>query len=67
MLKLRVENMTCGHCAATVQKSVRSIDPAATVDVDLAAGTVFVETDADQARVSEAIRSAGYANESLAG
>jgi len=66
MLKLRVEDMTCGHCAAMVQKAVKRVDPAATVDVDLTSGIVSVASRADEARVSEAIRSAGYPNETIA-
>lgn len=66
MLKLKVEDMTCGHCVASVQKAVRSVDPAAKVDIDLAAGIVSVETEADKARISGAIASAGYPNDALA-
>lgn len=66
MLKLKVEDMTCGHCAATVQKAVRSVDPVAKVDVDLATGTVTVETVADESRIGEVIRAAGYSNQALA-
>lgn len=66
MLKLKVEDMTCGHCAAAVQKAVRSVDPAAKVDVDLSAGTVTVETGADEGRIGNAISSAGYSNQALA-
>lgn len=63
MLKLKVEEMSCGHCAATVQKAVKDVDPAAKVDVDLPTGTVSVETTADAARIGNAIRSAGYPNQ----
>lgn len=66
MLRLKVEDMTCGHCAAAVKKAVRSVDPAAVVDVDLATGTVTVETGADDGRIGDAIRSAGYSNQALA-
>ena len=62
MLKLKVDDMSCGHCAAAVQKAVKSVDPAAEIDIDLATGTVSVETAADGARISDAIRSAGYPN-----
>ena len=66
MLKLKVPDMTCGHCAQTIEKAVRSVDPAAQVEVDLARKTVTVETDAQQERISEVVRSAGYENETLA-
>lgn len=66
MLKLKVDEMSCGHCAATVRKAVMSVDPAARVEVDLAGGIVSVETSAEDARVSDAIREAGYPNRAVA-
>jgi copper chaperone len=66
MLKLKVEEMSCGHCAATVQKAVKSVDPAAQAQVDLPGGTVLVETTAEEGRISDAIRQAGYPNQKLA-
>ena len=65
MVKLKVEQMSCGHCAATVQKAVKSVDPGADVQVDLARGAVLVRTTAEEARISEAIRDAGYPNQKL--
>jgi copper chaperone len=66
MVKLKVEQMSCGHCAATVQKAVKSVDPGADVQVDLAGGTVVVSTNVEESRISEAIREAGYPNQKLA-
>lgn len=66
MLKLRVPEMSCGHCASTVEKAVKSIDPAARVAVDLDSSTVAVESKADENAICDVIRSAGYDNEKLA-
>ncbi|WAJ31252.1 heavy-metal-associated domain-containing protein [Antarcticirhabdus aurantiaca] len=66
MLKLKVQDMSCGHCSATVTKAVKSVDPAADVAVDLSSGVVSIESAGDEARIADAIRSAGYANEKLA-
>ena len=44
MIEFRVEAMSCGHCVSMVTKAVMSVDPAARVDVDLAAKAVRVET-----------------------
>ena len=60
MLKLRVDEMSCGHCVSTVQKAVKSVDPAAQVSVDLPTGTVTVESAASEDTITDAIRSAGY-------
>lgn len=59
-MKLKVEKMSCGHCASSVGKAVRAVDPAADVAVDLRAGTVSVTSQSDGALISEAIRAAGY-------
>ena len=66
MLKLKVPDMTCGHCAQTVEKAVKNVDPTAEVKVDLTNRTVTVETTAQEERISEVVRSAGYKNETLA-
>lgn len=66
MLTLKVPGMTCGHCVQTVEKAVKSIDPAAKVEVDLARKTVRVETTEQDQEISEAVRSAGYENQKLA-
>ncbi len=66
MLKLKVPDMTCGHCVQTVEKAVKSVDPAAQVEVDLAQKIVVVHTTASEQRIADVIRSAGYENEMLA-
>ncbi|SKA29719.1 heavy metal translocating P-type ATPase [Consotaella salsifontis] len=65
MLKLKVEEMSCKHCVANVEKAVKSVDPAAKVDVDLSAGTAVVDSSADATAIKEAIAAAGYPNETL--
>jgi copper chaperone len=66
MLKLKVPEMSCGHCAGAIEKAVKSVDSTARVVVDLGASTVAVETGADENAVREVIRLAGYDNEKLA-
>ena len=66
MLKLKVPQMTCGHCASTIEKAVKSVDPAAKVQVDLDERTVSVETTADETSVKDSIATAGYDNERIA-
>lgn len=60
MLKLKVPDMSCGHCAASVTKAVKGVDAAASVNVDLATRTVEIETTSEPAKVSEALDAAGY-------
>ena len=44
MIELSVNDMTCGHCVNAVTKALTALDPQASVDVDLAAKRVRVET-----------------------
>lgn len=60
MIKFNVKGMTCGGCARAVTNAVQQVDPAASVDVDLAARTVSVESSADAGQVKAAIEKAGY-------
>jgi copper chaperone len=61
MLTYRVEDMTCGHCASTITKAVRSVDSGAKVDVDLAQHLVRIEpTGAAANELLNVIAEAGY-------
>lgn len=60
MYELQVEGMTCNHCVAAVTRSVKEIDAGATVEVDLAAKKVCVDSKADIDAVKSAVVEAGY-------
>jgi len=60
MLKLKVDGMTCGHCARAVAEAVESVPAVERALVDLAAGEVTVEGGADEGAVRQAIADAGY-------
>jgi len=60
MYSFRVSDMTCGHCVATVEKAVKSVDAAASVKIDLANIAVEIESTKPVARFAEAIEEAGY-------
>jgi len=61
MISFQVNDMTCGPCAATITKAVRSVDHGAKVEIDLAAHRVQIETaQADASEFADAIREAGY-------
>lgn len=62
MVELKVPDMTCGHCAGTVTRAIKSIDPGADVQVDLRAKTVSAKTTATREQVSKALDEAGYSN-----
>ncbi|HYH21587.1 MAG TPA: cation transporter [Azospirillum sp.] len=60
MLTLKVNGMTCGHCAQAVTKAVEALPAVERALVDLKAGEVAVEGQADADAVRKAIVDAGY-------
>ncbi|MGP9824239.1 heavy-metal-associated domain-containing protein [Ectopseudomonas khazarica] len=60
MQQFKVSGMSCGHCARAVTQAIKALDPAAQVDVDLAAGLVQVDSDVPAAQLEAAIRGEGY-------
>lgn len=56
-----VNDMTCGHCEATVRKAIETALPGAPVSVDL--GKHEVHVTGDRAKAAQAIREAGYTPE----
>ena len=60
MYELTVDGMSCGHCAGRVTQSVQALDPAATVEVDLASKKVRVSSSVPLEQVAGAIDAAGY-------
>ena len=65
MLKLKVPDMSCGHCAGVITKAVKSVDANAEVKVDIADKTVSINSSAAAPAVSKAIESAGYPNSTM--
>lgn len=62
MITLKVPKMSCEGCVATIEKAIKSIDAQGQVKADLATKTISVETSADAASISQAVRVAGYEN-----
>lgn len=60
MVELTVSGMRCGPCARAVTDAVRSIDPAAGVEIDLETKLVSIDSEADIGRLRAAIAEAGY-------
>jgi copper ion binding protein len=57
-----VTGMTCSHCVASVREEVTKVDGVTAVDVELATGTVIVQSErpVDRAAVVAAVDEAGY-------
>ena len=60
MIQLKIEGMTCGHCAASVKQALAGVAGAGEVDVDLKAGTARVGGAPDPAALLEAVAEEGF-------
>lgn len=61
MYDLVIPTMTCQHCVRTVTETVRRVDPAATVDIDLPSHRVRIESAQPQPAFEAALGEEGYA------
>lgn len=66
MQRYKVPDMTCNHCVQTIERTIKELDPAATVACDLEHKEVRVTTGVPVARIMTALTEAGYASEPLA-
>ena len=60
MYDFQVSDMTCGHCVATVERAVKSVDGAAKVAIDLGTHAVRIESGKPAASFAKAIEDAGH-------
>lgn len=60
MYNFEVNDMTCSHCVATVEKAVKSVDGNAGLKIDLASLAVTIESDKPATSFAAAIEEAGY-------
>lgn len=67
MQSFKVSGMTCGHCVRAVTDTIKGVDAAATVEVDLDAGHVSLRNDTvSPDRIADAITAEGYTVQKLA-
>lgn len=58
---IKVGGMTCDHCKANVENSIRPVDGVEDVTVDLSTGQVDIRGDSfDMERISKGIKRMGY-------
>lgn len=60
MIELKVPDMSCDHCVATISKTVRALDGEATVKADLGTQTVSIDSKVDRQKIAVALEEAGY-------
>lgn len=61
MTEFEIKNMSCGHCVGAITKAVKELDPAATVETDLASKIVKVDSNQGREVLAAALAEAGYA------
>jgi copper chaperone len=59
-LTLRVEDMTCGHCAGTIKKAIETGLPGTSVEADPASKLVSVRGSTDWTSIKALVTDAGY-------
>ena len=60
-VEIKIEGMTCGHCAMTITKELSGLSGVSNVQVEHANGIAVVEqTGLSNDQISEAITAAGY-------
>ena len=60
MVKFEVKDMSCGHCAGSITKAIKEVDPQAEVNIDLASKTVNVNANASAETIKKAMEEAGF-------
>lgn len=61
MIEFKIDSMSCGHCVGVITKTVKQLDPAATVEADVSSKIVKVESAQSRDALAAALTGAGYA------
>ncbi|MEY3966918.1 heavy-metal-associated domain-containing protein [Aquiluna borgnonia] len=60
-LEIKIDGMTCGHCAMTITNELATLEGVISVKVDHTAGNAVVEAEGvSNEQLSEAVAEAGY-------
>ena len=60
MYKFQIPEISCGHCVASIERAIETVDPNASVQVDLATKTAAVVSTLPADVIKKAIAEAGY-------
>lgn len=60
MYELKVEAMTCGHCAGRITQAVKAVDDEAVLVIDLPAKVVRIDSSQPLTKLTAAMAEAGY-------
>ncbi len=59
-MKLKIEGMTCTHCARTVEEALKSVPGVVRAKVNYLKKEAVVEGEADLAALAKSVEAAGY-------
>lgn len=59
-LKLNVPSIVCSGCADTITKAIKTVEPEANVNVDVAAKTVTIDAQASEESIKQAVVATGH-------
>jgi len=65
MFTFKVDDMTCGHCVASITKAIQELDRQATIAADIQSHVVQIASAANSEVIEAAIRDAGYTPQAL--
>jgi len=65
MLELIIPAMTCNHCVLTLTKAISEVDKNASLNFDLQAHRLKVDSDLKMEVIKDAIEKTGYRVESI--
>jgi copper chaperone len=60
MIRLTIPNISCGHCERAVTNAITALDAGAKVDINIAAKSVVIDTQATPEAVNASLAEAGY-------
>jgi copper chaperone len=59
-MQIKIENMTCGGCARSVERAILSVDPEAKVFADPPNRVAEVNSSATRVQLEAALKTAGF-------
>ena len=59
-MEFDIPDMSCGHCAGVITKTIKQLDANATLNIDLPAKKVIVQTVKERQAIAAALAEAGY-------
>jgi copper chaperone len=58
--EIEISGMTCGHCAMSISKELSAVPGVHVLEVNHQSGKAWVEGNAEESLLAEAVEKAGY-------